>query len=110
MSDKSVTIFYPKSDFILPSGIPSRYNAWLDCSCGHKGRKFIAYEYYTALTKNGNFKTRWLNYKYTFKVCRKCFEKNHTEWMIGNNLPKKYLDKEILYFQNVSNVKSSKMT
>lgn len=103
-------MYHPKPDFKLPSGFSIAYDAWLSCSCRHKGRKSVAYTYYTAVTKDGDLRTKWINHKYTFKVCKKCFEKNHEQWMVGNNLPKKYSHKELLYFRNDYDNKSNKVS
>jgi len=100
-------MYYPNSDSKQSPRFSKGYNAWLSCSCGHKGRKSISYTYYTTLTKDSDLKTRYLNYRYTFKVCKKCFENNHEQWMKGINLPIKYPENEILYFWDNSNIKST---
>jgi len=99
-------MYYPNPNSKQSIRFSKGYDAWLYCTCGHKGRKSISYTYYTTLTID-NLKTKYKNYKYTFKVCKKCFEKNHEHWIKGINLPIKYPENETLYFWDNSNIKST---
>ena len=103
---KKIITFHPNPDYKSYVGLQSGYDKQLYTKCNHKGPKSIVYQYDPILSVKGNAK-RMKNYYYTFQVCRKCFEKNHEQWMKGIDLPLKYPENEALHFWEDSNIKST---
>jgi len=97
-----IIIFNP-NPFYKYVGLYHSYEEKFCYFCEHKEEKSIEYRYDTVVLMNSDIRKR-KNYFYTFRVCQQCYEKNHEEWMNGDNLPKKYLDNEVIIFRKDSSL------